>query len=190
MDTHGDVSAHAAGCLGMLCLSAFSMKINLEQFFVSAPGPTPDYRPTLCHKLFSLRLVYFFRVGGADTKNCSKSIFIEKAERHSIPRHLATRAFALLCVSTCTHPLSLQRMAPVMVNSLVQTRLWRFRLRHCQKPGHMHNRVGVRSPHSQEPVRGSPGCTSPPKQYAQACVRAFFLLLCVRPCSRHLPLPV
>ena len=36
-DMHGDANARAAGCLGMPCLSAFSMKIDLEQFFVSAP---------------------------------------------------------------------------------------------------------------------------------------------------------
>ena len=34
------------------------MKIDLEQFFVSVPGPAPDYQPASCHKLFSLRLVY------------------------------------------------------------------------------------------------------------------------------------
>jgi len=42
--THGDTNVHAAGCLAILCRSAFSMKNRLEQIFVSVP-PAPMIGP-------------------------------------------------------------------------------------------------------------------------------------------------
>ena len=86
-DTHGDANARAAGCLGMPCLSAFSMKINLSNFSCPRQGPPLIIGPLHAANclVYVLFIYVFFRAGGADTKIAPSRFSLRKRKGTASP---------------------------------------------------------------------------------------------------------